>query len=118
LLPTVTQTALPPPTVSPTLEPSPTITPSPTLQATPAYALITSSAGGGALVRTEPGAGTVITPLSNGLIVEVLPEIQDVDTVVWVRVRLANNIQGWVLQTVLTATALTPTPIPTPSPTP
>jgi len=118
LLPTVTATALPPPTASPTPEPSATFTPSPTLQVTPAYALITSPAGGGALVRTEPGGGTVITPLSNGLIVEVLPEIQDVNTVVWVRVRLANNIQGWVLQTVLTATTLTPTPIPTPSPTP
>jgi hypothetical protein len=113
-LPSVTS---PPPqtstaSVSPTA--SQTSTLAPTLEPTPSYAVITS--GGGALMRTEPGGGTVITSLINGSLVEVLPEIETVGTVPWVRVRTNDNIEGWVLQSVLTAAAFTPTSIPTSTP--
>ena len=56
----------------------------------------------------------MITPLSNGIVVEVLPEIQSVGSLTWVRVRTATA-EGWVLQAVLTASALTPTYTFTPS---
>lgn len=123
--PTPTATLVPPsrtptltltPSPSSTLTPSSTPQPSATLEPTPAYAVITSSSGGGALVRSEPGAGTVLTVLSNGIIVQELPEIQTVDGTNWVRV-VWNDINGWVLTTVLTATTSTPSP-PTPTLTP
>lgn len=100
-------------TRTPTPEPSATPTLSPTLQATPAYAVIAASTGGGALVRSEPSGGTVVTVLSNGILVEVLPEIQSINGSSWVRVRTASA-EGWVLQAVLAATTLTPTVPPTP----
>lgn len=105
------------PFVSRTLTPHPTnalsATPSwtPTIQPTPSYALINSSIGGGALLRTEPASGSVITVLDNGLLVQVLPEIEIVGTVTWVRVRTLDTVEGWVLQSVLTATTLTMTPV-------
>jgi hypothetical protein len=107
-------TASPEPSLTPTPEPSATPTLTPTNQPTPSYAVIAAATGGGALLRTEPGGGTVITPLSNGILVEVLPEIQSVGSTTWVRVRTATA-EGWVLQAVLTASALTPTYTFTPS---
>jgi hypothetical protein len=79
----------------------------------PAYALIKASSYGGANLRTEPGGGVLLYTISNDLIVQVLPEIRNVGTVNWVHVRW-NNFDGWVLQSVLTATDLTPTLVPTP----
>jgi len=123
--PTATATQLPPsrtptptftPSSSATFTPSSTAQPSATLEPTPSYSVITSPSGGGALVRSEPGAGTVLTVLSNGIIVQVLPEIQSVEGTNWVRV-VWNDINGWVLTTVLTATTSTPSP-PTPTLTP
>ena len=105
-------------TSHPTSAPSATFSETPTLQTTPVFAMISSSSGGGALLRTQPGAGIVLAALSNGLLVQVLPESENVGTVTWVRVRALDNIEGWVLQTVLTATTLIPTPIPTFTPTP
>ena len=120
ILPSLTPTKTP--TQTPTLTPTPSDTPSPTdtLQPTPAYAIITSSSGGGANVRTEPAGGTVITTLVNGSLVQVLPETETVGSANWVRVRLENNLEGWVLQTVLSATTNTPIPTSalTPTPTP
>ncbi|MEW6092940.1 MAG: SH3 domain-containing protein, partial [Chloroflexota bacterium] len=66
--------------------------------------------GGGALVRTEPGGGTVITTLINGTLVEVLPEIQSVGNIQWVRIRTLEGLEGWVLQNVLAAATPAPTP--------
>jgi len=113
--PIVIRTSIPIPTSVPsaTLSPSP----SPTIQLTPTYAIITSSSGGGANLRTEPG-GSLITALSNGLMVEVLPEFESVGTVIWVHVRTLDGIEGWVLQTVLTTTAQTPIPTIAFTPTP
>jgi len=72
---------------------------------------------GGANVRTEPGGGIVLITLVNGSLVQVLPETQLVGTTTWVYIRV-DNIEGWVLQTVLTPTTLVPTPVPTFTPTP
>lgn len=119
ILPSTTPTIFRTPTPLPTSAPSATQSPTPLLQPTPAYAVITSPSGGGATLRTEPGSGTVITALSNGIVVQVLPEIVTIATVPWVRVRTTlTNLEGWVLQAVLTATTPPPgatstfTPIP------
>jgi hypothetical protein len=118
VLPTSTVTSSPRPTGTITLTPSQTASPTNTLVPTPAYALIRSSSGGGANVRSEPGGGTLIVTLINGSLVQVLPEIQTVRSSTWVKVRLPNNVQGWVLQTVLVATDQTPIPTETFTPTP
>jgi len=103
-------------TKSPTAQPSAsaTITPEPT------YAVIAASTGGGALVRSEPGAGigSVLTTLINGSIVEVLSETRAVGTIQWVLIRTSDGIEGWVVQDALAiltpespgASSLTPAP--------
>jgi len=117
ILPSLTPTTRPTITATITLTPSNTSRPTDTLQPTPAYAIINSPSGGGANVRSEPAGGTLIVTLINGSLVEVLPEIQSVGGATWVRVRLANNMQGWVLQTVLRATNQIPAPTSTFTPT-
>ena len=113
ILPSVTPIVFQTPTPLPTSVPSATLSPTPTIEPTPAYAVIDADPNyGGAKVRTEPGGGTQVDILINGTIVQVLPEIQNVGTETWVRIRTLNNIEGWVLQTVLTATTLTPPPTP------
>jgi Domain of unknown function (DUF389) len=117
ILPSATPTVYKTSTPLPPSVPSATHTTTPTLQPTPAYAIISSPSGGGALMRTLPGSGTVITPLSNGILVEVLPETQIIGTSTWVRIRV-NNVDGWVLQSVLTATSQIPVPVTPSTPTP
>jgi hypothetical protein len=116
ILPTRTSTVSPVPSSTVTLTPTDTPVPTNTLQPTPAYAIIQSSSGGGANVRSEPGGGTLIVTLINGTLVQVLPEIQTVGSSTWVKVRLMNNVQGWVLQSVLLATDKTPIPTATATP--
>jgi len=102
------------PTLTPvlTILPNATFTPVPTLEPTPAYAVINAPASfGGASLRTEPGGGVLDSVISNGLLVQVLPEITNINTVNWVHVRW-NNKEGWILQSVLMVSALTPTPVP------
>jgi hypothetical protein len=111
-LPSLSPTPFPTSTPAVTLLPSATLSPTPTTEATPAYAVINASSYGGASLRTEPGGGEVLYTISNGLIVQVLPEITNVGTVTWVHVRWNNN-EGWVLQSILVATSLTPTTVPT-----
>ncbi len=89
------------PTQTSTPSPSKTLTPTVTGTPTPSYAVITASTGGGALVRTEPGGGDVITTLLNGTLVEVLPEIQIIVTTPWAHIRTMEGTEGWVLQAVL-----------------
>ncbi|MFA5873452.1 MAG: SH3 domain-containing protein [Anaerolineales bacterium] len=115
ILPSATPIVFQTPTPLPTSVPSATTLPTDTLEPTPSYAIITSPELNGANVRTEPASGTVVITLSNGLLVQVLPEIQNVGTITWVHIRV-NNVEGWVLQTVLTATTLIPTPVLTPTP--
>jgi hypothetical protein len=115
VVPTSTAISLPSatPTVFHTLTPSQTSLPSATytmtltLVPTPAYAIIASPELNGANVRTEPAGGTVLISLVNGTLVEVLPQIQIVVTTPWVRIRV-NNVEGWVLQTVLAPTTQVP----------
>jgi hypothetical protein len=117
-LPSATRTVFPTFTQQPpTSRASDTVTASPTVQPTPAFAFITSPSGGGALMRSEPGGGTVIMTLSNLILVEVLPEVQTVRSSTWVHIRV-NGAEGWVLQTVLTATTQTPVFTPAFTPTP
>ncbi len=92
-------------TPEPTAEPTATQTDTPA----PSFAVIAATTGGGANFRTEPGAGTVITTLLNGTVVEVLPEIRMVGTVAWVQVRTQEGVEGWVLQNVLAVTTPAPT---------
>jgi hypothetical protein len=118
-LPTLTlapvQTSTPgAPVGTPTALLSPTETPTPSPEPTRAYAVIAASVGGGALVRAEPGIGAQVTTLLNGIMVEVLPEVQNVGGYNWARIRTAEGIEGWVLQTVLVATTPTPSVTPTP----
>ncbi len=108
-----TETPTPPPTATPTLprvEPTPTPSPTPTPQPTPVYARINSPIGDGAVIRSEPGSGSVVNSLLNDTLVEVLPETRQVNNTVWVRIRTANGIEGWILQAVL----VTATPAPNP----
>ena len=99
ILPSITPTVARTPVPSATSTPTETLQPSATPLPTPAYAIITASSDyGGANIRSEPGAGTVLTVLSNGIIVEVLPEIQTAkDGSKWERVHwntIRNLVEG------------------------
>jgi hypothetical protein len=118
VLPSATSIVFQTPTPLPTSMPSATLSQTPMLQPTPAYAIITSPSGGGALLRAEPVTGAVLMTLSNGLLVQVLPEVETVGTVTWAHIRALDNIDGWVLQSVLTATTQTPISTPAFTPTP
>jgi hypothetical protein len=102
--------------------PSATITPQPT----PVYARVFSEKFGGALVRSEPD-GAAITTIQNGILVQVLPEVEYYNGAVWVKIIAIigpSTIEGWVIQSLLvTATpaanwAPTATPTATASVTP
>ncbi|MGA2504537.1 MAG: DUF389 domain-containing protein [Anaerolineales bacterium] len=106
-LPTATPVVIQTSTPSPTSQPSATYTVTHTLVPTPAYAVIASPELNGANVRSEPAGGIVLISLVNGTLVEVLPETQIVVSTTWIRIRV-NNVEGWVLQTVLAATTQVP----------
>jgi hypothetical protein len=85
-----------------------TSTPAP--EPTPIYAVIRAREGGGAYIRSEPG-GNVIATLDNGSIVQILPDTQDVNGVLWIQIVATRNdirVEGWIIQSVLE----TATPIP------
>ena len=117
-LPTDTPTELSTATSTATPLPTDTSQPTATPQPTPAYAVIEAANGGGAYIRSSPGGGTALAVLINGTILQVMPEIQSVGGLNWVHVRW-NNVDGWVLTTVLIATTETPAlPAATLTPTP
>jgi MFS family permease len=118
MTPTSTQTETPSPTLTPfTLTSTPTESATP--EPTPSYAIISAPQQyGGAVVRSEPAVGPGIAVLDNGSLVQVLPVNEDVNGVIWVRIRMENNVEGWVLQDVLSATSLTLSPASTLTPTP
>lgn len=97
-------------TLDVTLPVTETRTNTPAPEPTPIYAVIRAREGGGAFIRREPG-GNVLATLDNGSIVQILPETQDFNGVLWIHV-LANlndiRIEGWIIQTVLE----TATPVP------
>jgi hypothetical protein len=107
ILPSATPTVFRTLTPSPSSLPSATFTATLTLAPTPAYAVIASPELKGANVRTEPAGGTVIISLVNGTLVEVLPQTQIIVSTPWVRIRV-NNVEGWVLQSVLASTTQVP----------
>ncbi len=109
LTPTRTTTPVPPTaTFTPTETPTPTLTPTqtPTLTPTPLYALV-SADNKGALLRAEP-AGTVLRSYFDGTLMEILPGVETLNGVVWVRVLAPDGLEGWMVQNLL-ATA-TPAP--------
>ncbi|MBN2385745.1 MAG: DUF389 domain-containing protein [Anaerolineales bacterium] len=106
LTPSATPTRTP--TSTSTLRPTLARTDTPPPQATPVYARIYSPTGGGALIRSEPGGGTVVQSLINDTLVEVLPETQEANNATWVHIRTAEGVEGWILLNVL----ITATPSP------
>lgn len=107
---TVTPSPIPPTaTLTPTLTATPTLAPTDTLTPTPTpvLALIRTSDGQGALVRSEPG-GLVIGSYLDGVMIQVLPERFENDAGVWVKVLGPDGTQGWMLQRLL----VTATPAP------
>jgi len=110
---TLTPTPVPPTatltsTITPTLTVTPSLTPSPT--PTPVYAFINAASGDppGAKIRREPG-GTVIRSYLNNTLVQILPELVDLDGLVWVKVLvIEDGTEGWILQSLLLAA--TPAP--------
>jgi hypothetical protein len=109
-------------TLDVTLPVTETRTSTPEPEPTPIYAVIRAREGGGAYIRRVPG-GNVLATLGNGEIVQVLPETQDHNGVLWIHIVAMRNdirVEGWIIQSVLE----TATPVPnwepseTPSPTP
>ena len=109
-------------TLDVTLPVTETRTSTPAPEPTPVYAVIHAREGGGAYIRREPG-GAVLATLDNGAIVQILPDTQDNNGVLWIHIVATRNdirVEGWVIQTVLE----TATPVPnwepseTPTPTP
>jgi hypothetical protein len=103
---TLTPSPVPPtetltPTITPTQTQTPTLTPSPT--PTPVYAFINASSGDppGARIRNEP-EGTVIRSYLNDTLVQVLPETEEVNGMVWVHILVVEDgTEGWILQSLL-----------------
>ncbi len=113
-----TQTATPTLFIPPTETPTSTITPEPT----PVYARIAVAGGDGVIIRKGPGYDSpAITSLQNGILVQVLPDVKEIERVVWVRIIAligeGRNIEGWVVQNALSiATPAVPTYQPTSTP--
>jgi len=109
---TPTATSAPSRTSTPTLQPDVSITPTLTLTPEPVtlYAIVAAPQGDGAYLRAEPSStGAVVTTILNGFVLEMLNETQTVNDVVWVHVRMANGVEGWILQEVIAEATLTPT---------
>jgi hypothetical protein len=109
-------------TLDVTLPVTETRTSTPAPEPTPIYAVIRSREGGGAYIRREPG-GNVIATLDNGSIVQVLPDTQDYNGILWIHIEATRNdirVEGWIIQSVLeTATPVPnwePSETPTPAP--
>lgn len=113
-VPTATPTRTPSRTF---LSPTSTLTSTITAEPTPIIALVRALEGGGAFVRERPG-GIVLTTLSNGSTVTIIPnDLQDVNGVIWVHVFAIVNdvrVEGWMIQALL----VTATPVPDWQPTP
>jgi MFS family permease len=94
-----------PVTLDVTLPPSETPTITLTIQPTPTYARIQANEGGGANLREAPGPdGRYIMTLLNGTIVETYGEFEVVSNITWVKVYATLNgqqIEGWLLESVV-----------------
>ena len=82
-----------------------------TIEPTPVYARVDATQANGANLRKDPN-GLFILELDNGSVVEVQPDTQDVNGVVWahvIAIRDNQRYDGWILQSVLDIA--TPVPI-------
>jgi hypothetical protein len=71
-----------------------------TIEPTPVYGKIASGEGGGVFLRKSPN-GKFLATLDNDSIVEMFPDVREVNNVPWAHV-IANlngvRIEGWVIQ--------------------
>ena len=105
-----TETTLTPLALEITLPVTETRTSTPAPEPTPIYAIIKAREGGGAYIRKEPG-GKVLATLDNGAIVQILPETQELNGMLWIHINATINdirVDGWIIQSVLE----TATPVP------
>ncbi|OJX41216.1 MAG: hypothetical protein BGO78_00250 [Chloroflexi bacterium 44-23] len=85
-------------TLAPTKSPTITLTPLPT----PIWAEIRAPESNGANVRSEAGyKGKILTSILNGTLVQVLPEVEVLDGNTWVHIRLQNEMEGWIVRSLL-----------------
>jgi hypothetical protein len=119
---TVTVTGETPSAVPLTLQVTLPVTETPTITmtvpTTPTYAKISANEGGGANLRQSPGGKYVMT-LLNGTIVETYSDFREVNNVTWVHVFVTANgqqVEGWLLESVIAYA--TPAPNFEPSATP
>jgi hypothetical protein len=106
-------------TLNVTLPPSETPTITLTIQPTPVYGKISASEGGGVYLRETPN-GEFIATLDNGTIVEIQPEVQEVNGVMWVHVfvtRFGVRLEGWILQSAVAYPTPAPEWLPSSTPT-
>lgn len=91
--PTPTRTLIPTNTVTQTITPVPT----------PIWARINAEAGDGAILREEPNYDAkVVIAILNGTLVEVIPDQLSADeTVNWVKVRMLDGKEGWIVRSLL-----------------
>ena len=103
-----------------TLPVTETRTSTPAPEPTPVYAIIRAREGGGAYIRKEPG-GNVLATLDNGSVVQILPETQDYNGVLWIHIVATRNdirVEGWIIQSVLETATPVPNWEPSETPTP
>lgn len=118
--PSITPTMTPTATITPTpTTPSPTpsltatrtatVTPTPTFTPTPTpwVVMVQSGSPEGARLRAKPG-GETIGFLSNGTLIILLPETEEIEGTIWVKVRTYQGLEGWMLASLIQQ--LTPTP--------
>jgi uncharacterized membrane protein len=102
LTPVITST--PTHTLVPSLTQTQTLTPDPT----PVWAIVSPVQG--AYVRAEPDyTAQIVDTVMGGSLVQVLPDTQNVEGVIWAHIITNSNIEGWIVQAIL----VTATPIPT-----
>ncbi|MBN2085396.1 MAG: SH3 domain-containing protein [Anaerolineales bacterium] len=93
LSPTITLTATISPPPSETPKPSATLTPT----GTPVPAVVRGTGGQGVFLRDAPGLnGKKIASLQEGEAVEVLGPSVEADGTLWIPVRTASGIEGWM----------------------
>jgi hypothetical protein len=95
----------------PTLLIPSTYTPTVTLTplSTPVWAEIMALESNGVNVRADPGYnGRIVSTILNGTLVEVLSEVEVVDNITWVHIRLPDQTEGWIVRDFLISS--TPAP--------
>jgi hypothetical protein len=97
---------------------APTATGTPSPQPTPFYARVFSPEGGGLTLRDEPG-GLPVTTLVNGILVEIISDVELFGGYNWVKVRAVtggSTFEGWVIQSLLELATPAATWLPSPTP--